>query len=141
MNSSKLESYFTKYDQLDYVIAYGSIGRGETPYVKDKDGNDRLYNDLDLILVTEQRTTVVSLLPKIIDEIKELFGVKWVDLLVWDKKQLSKKRKTVFYYDLCFRNLVLKGSKRNLLKYLNHIRKIKLALTTSIVCSKLVCGR
>ncbi|KFE11151.1 hypothetical protein DN37_3346 [Vibrio cholerae] len=91
MDSSKLVSYFSKYEQIEYVIAYGSIGRGEAPCVKDEKGNYILYNDLDLILVTENRTIVNSLLPKIKEEIKDLFGVKWVDLLVWDRKQLIKK--------------------------------------------------
>ncbi|ELP4888453.1 hypothetical protein QPB17_003393 [Vibrio cholerae] len=118
MDSSKLVSYFSKYEQIEYVIAYGSIGRGEAPCVKDEKGNYILYNDLDLILVTENRTTVNSLLPKIKEEIKDLFGVKWVDLLVWDRKQLIKKRHTIFYFDLCFKNLVLKGCSQSLAKIL-----------------------
>ncbi|MGF1721714.1 hypothetical protein L4D20_16915 [Vibrio kyushuensis] len=114
MDNSRLSLYFKQFDILDYVIVYGSMGRGETPYVKNVDGKDCIYNDLDLILVTEDKAKVTSLIPMFKKEIKELLGVTWVDLLVWNSKQLRKKRSTVFYYDLCFKNLVIKGNKQEL---------------------------
>ncbi len=118
MDSTILVSYFEKYTLLDYVIAYGSMGREETPCVKDQAGNVNLYNDLDLILVTEEKVKIALMVPKIKKEIKELFGVKWVDLLIWDNIQLRKKRNTIFYYDLCFKHLAIKGSKKDLAKIL-----------------------
>ena len=34
MDSSSLKAYFSQYEELDYVIVYGSIGRGESPCVR-----------------------------------------------------------------------------------------------------------
>lgn len=118
MISSRLESYFTQYKELVYVIAYGSIGRGESPFVKNTEGKDQLYNDLDLILVSKNKPQTKSYLTKIKEDIKGFYGVKWVDLIVWDEKQLKKKRRSIFYFDLCFKHLLLKGNRNTLDKIL-----------------------
>lgn len=110
MDNEDFKLYFSKYDALDFVIAYGSVGRGEAPYIVDDCGKRILYNDLDLILVTENKSEIGMLLPEIKLDLKKKFGVKWVDILVWNDRQLTRKRNTVFYYDLCFKNLLIKGS-------------------------------
>lgn len=118
MDNSRLESYFARFDDLEYVIAYGSVGRGEAPSVKGPDGKEFIYNDLDIVLVTDDKSKIYPLLSKIEEDIKSLYGVKWVDLLVWSKRQLEKKRRTVFYFDLCFKHLLLKGDRDSISKIL-----------------------
>ena len=70
------------------------------------------------MLVSENRARINSMVAQIEADIKRLLGVKWVDLLVWNNNELKKKRRTVFYFDLCFKHLLLKGDGKSIAQIL-----------------------
>lgn len=122
MYDTQLKNYFLHLKEIDYVIAYGSYGRGEESYIVD--GDKKLYNDIDLILVVNDKNIDVL---KIKYEIKSILNVRWVDILVWTIKDFSKKRNTIFYYDLMSSYKLLKGNEGELLKFINNINDLNIS--------------
>ncbi len=99
MFDKQLEAIFSKYPKIDSVIAYGSYGRGEAALIN-TGTSPQLFNDIDLIIVTEDKNKIRAFLEEIKEKIRVVIGTHWVDILIWNQKDLIKKRNTIFYYDL-----------------------------------------
>ena len=98
MFDRELEVLFSKYPKIDSVISYGSYGRGEATVIN-AGKSIKLYNDIDLIIVSPDKVEIQSLLDEIKEEVRAIVGTHWVDVLVWNQRDLIKKRNTIFYYD------------------------------------------
>lgn len=116
-----LELFFGKYDDIVYAVAYGSYGRGEETYIFDSSGTPALYNDIDLILVVNNKVAFSKNLDKLKTLLRAKLNTYWIDILLWDLKDLQKKRKTIFFYDFCHGHKLFKGNKNTFEQLINPI--------------------
>ncbi|KDN28692.1 hypothetical protein VFDL14_15700 [Vibrio fortis] len=123
MYDKKLIEYFSNIPEIDFVIAYGSYGRGEASYLL-VDGKPKLYNDIDLILITNSSEIKKESLEK---DLKKILNVRWVDILFWTEEDFSKKRDTIFFYDLMSSYKVLKGNQDYLEKITHDVSDLKIS--------------
>lgn len=123
MYDRKLKEYFSSIPEIDFVVAYGSYGRGEESYLL-IDGKTKLYNDIDLILITNSLDIKKNNLE---NDLKKILDVRWVDILVWTEDDFSKKRDTIFFYDLMSSYKVLKGSESYLNKITHDVSDLKIS--------------
>lgn len=122
MFDQKLSRYFLELPEIKYAIAYGSYGRGEESYLISN--KKKLYNDIDLILIVDDKE-IDELAIK--NDLRNILDVRWVDILIWTLDDFSKRRNTIFYYDLMSSYKLLKGDSKQLSKVKVNLNELKIS--------------
>jgi predicted nucleotidyltransferase len=96
--------------EITAIILYGSYGRNEGSWYKNKDGDYQPYNDYDILLILDkkQSTIKLNLLKK---KLLEKIDIRWIDLGQKTIKELKKLRPSIFNYDLKYASKVISGQK------------------------------
>ena len=115
-------------EALDYCVAVGSYGSEEYARVSGDELPVKLYNDLDLLIVTDRKAELADRLAIARRKISARLNLKWVDFLVWNNKELRRTRHTIFYYDLCRRHRVLIGDNGLFLSKLDLFEQSKISM-------------
>lgn len=123
---NSLKEYFTQVEGVDFVLAYGSLGKGELSTYVDENSKKRVYNDIDLIIVVPNKKIFLEKSSKVHEDLKTMFETPWVDILLWDYNDLKKKRFTIFYFDLVQGHEIIYGDPQLLESYLHRFPSHKI---------------
>lgn len=82
------------------IYLYGSLGKNELAFEFGDVSLDKIYNDLDIILVVYEQPSIEQK-QHIYKTLKNLFTVRWLDIsYVKKSKLLLRPRNTVLFHDL-----------------------------------------
>ena len=130
---------YVDHKEIISIILYGGYGRNEGAEYIDEKGNRLLFNDIDLLLIVKNKissTTINKFKKKLLNEI----NITWIDFTQYTISQLKRSNKSVFFYDLKYSSIILKGDKNILSNIPNFSNKkieyneIKILFTSRIWC-------
>lgn len=99
---------FSEIEGLEFCVGVGSYGGGEIAQIGKSANNPKIYNDIDLLIIVD-RKDVVDQIENARKKVSNNLGLDWVDLLIWNKKDLAKKRRTISSFDFYENHRVLIG--------------------------------
>ena len=101
-----------KIEDIDAIILCGGYGRGEGAWIQSQSKEEVFpYNDYDVCVVTNSKVTskFISELEK---EIANEIGIKWIDIDIKTKKQLSDLKTTIKNVDLKYASKIIYGDSK-----------------------------
>ena len=90
------------------LILYGSYGRNEGSWIKDKNGDFFPYNDYDIMMIIKKKISENSL-NSIRKKIAEEIGIRWIDIGQKTVNELSSLRPLIINYDLKYGSNIIYG--------------------------------